>query len=295
MRAWWSVIAAAALGLGLAYGIAVIRAEPAREHPLFAAARTNPLVIAHRGGMHLWPENTVYAFEQAERLGVDMVEMDLRTTSDSVIVVVHDSTVDRTTAGSGPVRGFTLERLKTLDAGYWWSPDGGATYPFRGAGLTIPTLEEVLAALPSMRLNLEIKQAEPSLVPRLCETIRRFRAQHRVLVAPFRGKAVQEFRDACPEVATSATPAEARAFVAMKLLPAPPYMPPVKALQVPERLGRLPVLTPSLLSAARAANFQVHAFTVNDTGEMRRLLELGVNGIVTDRPHLMLEILGRAR
>jgi glycerophosphoryl diester phosphodiesterase len=293
MRAWWGVAAAAVLGLGLVYGIAVIRAEPARNHPLFPATSMNPLVIAHRGGMHLWPENTVHAFRQAARLGVDMIEMDLRTTADGVIVVLHDATVDRTTDGSGPVHGLTLDRLKTLDAGYRWTPDDGLTYPYRGQGLTIPTLEEVLAAVPGMRLNLEIKQARPTLVPRLCETIRRFRAQHRVLVASFQAEAVHAFRDACPEVATSATPAEARAFLAMKMLPAPPYMPPVNALQLPERLGRVLVLTPSLLSAARAANFHVHAFTVNDTGEMRRLLDLGVNGIVTDRPDLMLELLGR--
>jgi glycerophosphoryl diester phosphodiesterase len=294
MRVRWGVLLAGLLlAVALAYAIAAIRADPVREHAFFGRAPAYPLVIAHRGGMHLWPENTLYAFEQAAALGADVLEMDLRATADGVIVVLHDVTVNRTTDGHGDVRDFTLDSLRALDAGYAWSPLGARDHPHRGQGLRIPTLEEVFSELPATRLNLEIKQAEPSLVPQLCELVRRHRAQERVLVASFREAVVHEFRRACPGVATSATASEARAFVAAKLLPAPPFVPSAAALQLPTRLGPVPVVTRPLLRAARRANLPVHAFTVNDPDSMRLLLDRGVDGIVTDRPDLMLRLLGR--
>jgi glycerophosphoryl diester phosphodiesterase len=294
MRLRWGLVAAAALALLLlTYTIAVIRAEPVNDHPLFARAPDHPLVIAHRGGMHLWPENTLDAFQQAAALGTDMLEMDLWTTADGAIVVLHDRTVDRTTDGTGDVRGFTLSQVRELDAGYRWTPDGGRAFPRRGQGVRIPALEEVLVALPDARLNLEIKQNEPPMAAQLCDLLRAQDAQSRVLVASFHDAAIQEFRRACPEVATSATSGEAQRFVALQLLPSPPYVPPARALQLPYRLGAAPIITGPLVRAARQANLQVHAFTVNDTATMRSLLELGADGIVTDRPDLMLEILGR--
>jgi glycerophosphoryl diester phosphodiesterase len=294
MRLRWGIVAAAALALLLlTYTIAVIRAEPVNDHPLFARAPDHPLVIAHRGGMHLWPENTLDAFQQAAALGTDMLEMDLWTTADGAVVVLHDRTVDRTTDGTGDVRGFTLSQVRDLDAGYRWTPDGGRTFPYGGQGVRIPALEEVLVALPDARLNLEIKQNEPPMAAQLCDLLRAHGAQSRVLVASFHDAAIQQFRRACPEVATSATSGEAQRFVALQLLPSPPYVPPARALQLPYRLGAAPIITGPLVRAARQANLQVHAFTVNDTATMRSLLELGVDGIVTDRPDLLLQLLGR--
>jgi glycerophosphoryl diester phosphodiesterase len=287
------VLAIAALLLGLVYAIAAIRAEPVRTHPLFARAPHHPLVIAHRGGMHLWPENTLYAFERVAALGTDMLEMDLWTTADGAIVVLHDRTVDRTTDGTGEVRALTLAQVRELDAGYRFTTDGGRSFPYRGQGLRIPTLEEVLVAVPHARLNLEIKQADPPMAGQLCALIRAHRSPTRVLVASFRDAVVREFRRACPEVATSATAGEAQRFLALQLLPSPAYVPRAKALQLPERLGRAPIITRPLLRAAHQANLQVHAFTVNDTAVMRRLLDDGIDGIVTDRPDLLLEMLGR--
>jgi glycerophosphoryl diester phosphodiesterase len=290
---WGIALAVATLLLALVYGIAVIRAEPVSDHPLFARAPDRPLVIAHRGGMHLWPENTLHALQQAAALGADMLEMDLWTTADGAIMVLHDRTVDRTTDGTGDVRGLTLSGVRELDAGYRWTQDGGRTFPHRGQGLRIPTLEEVLVALPEARLNLEIKQNEPPMAAQLCDLLRTHGAQSRVLVASFHAAAIEQFRRVCPEVATSATSGEAQRFVALQLLPSPPYVPPARALQLPYRLGAAPILTGPLVRAAHQANLQVHAFTVNDTTTMRRLLELGVDGIVTDRPDLMLQLLGR--
>jgi glycerophosphoryl diester phosphodiesterase len=264
------------------------------DRPLALPEAAHPLVIAHRGGALLWPENTLFAFRRAAELGADMLEMDLRATADGAIVVLHDETVDRTTDGMGPVRALTLERLRRLDAAHRWSADGGRTFPLRGAGLVVPTLEEVLRALPRTPMTLEIKQREPSLAAALCRAIRAEGASGRVLVASFHDAEVRSFRRHCPEVATSATAGEARAFVLLsRVAPSPPYTPPAQALQLPERLGSLRVITPRLVDAARRRGFQVHAWTVDEEADMRRLLGLGVDGIVTDRPDRLLEILGR--
>ena len=125
------------------------------EHPFLAGG--NPLVMAHRGGQGLWPPNTLFAFERAVEMGADILEMDIHASADGVLIVHHDDTVDRTTNGSGAIRDHTLTELKELDAGYHWSADGGETYPFRGKGMRIPTLEEVLEAFPKTRLNIDIK------------------------------------------------------------------------------------------------------------------------------------------
>ncbi|MEJ2679856.1 MAG: glycerophosphodiester phosphodiesterase family protein, partial [Gemmatimonadota bacterium] len=115
-----------------------------------------PLLIAHRGGAGLAPENTMAAFRQAvDRWPVDMMELDVHATADGHCVVIHDPTVDRTTNGQGVVAALSLAELQTLDAGYRFELDG--EQPFRDRGVRIPTLDEVLDALPDMRLTIEVK------------------------------------------------------------------------------------------------------------------------------------------
>ena len=120
-------------------------------------------MIAHQGGDGLWPGNTLYAFEQAAALGVDVLEMDLHITKDGVLVINHDETVDRTTDGTGTIEDMTLAELKALDAGYDWSKDGGQTFPYRGMGLTIPTLEEIFQTFPEYHMTIEIKKTTGSM------------------------------------------------------------------------------------------------------------------------------------
>ncbi|MEZ4831342.1 MAG: glycerophosphodiester phosphodiesterase family protein [Caldilineaceae bacterium] len=136
-------------------------------------------------------------------MGVDMLEMDVHASADGVLVVRHDDTVDSTTNGQGEVRTKTLAELKALDAGYRWTDDDGATFPFRGQGITIPTLEEVFAALPDMPMTIEIKQADPSITQPLCDLIRRYNKTDQVIVGSFHNHALDDFRRICPEVATS--------------------------------------------------------------------------------------------
>jgi glycerophosphoryl diester phosphodiesterase len=293
-RRWlWGLLGLIA-ALVIVYAALATLAEPAAAHPVFARVQQRPWIMAHRGGKGLWPENTMHAFEGAVSLGVDVLEMDVHSTADGALVVIHDRTVDRTTQGSGPVQAFTLEELKALDAGYDWSPDGGKTFPYRGQGTTVPTVEEVMTAFPTTPLNIEIKQAEPSLAAPLCQMIRAFDATDNVLVASFHNEVLAQFRLECPEVATATKQSEVVAlFILSKAFLEAAYSPAAEAVQVPEFRSGLHVLTPRFVDAAHRRELQVHAWTINEEHDMRRLLDLGVDGIITDYPDRLMQLLGR--
>lgn len=300
MRKRWKWFAAPALALLVAGGalyavLSRTKGAVVPEHNYFQSDAGRVLAIAHRGGAGLWPENTLYAFERAGASGVDVIETDVRATADGELVLFHDEGVERTTDGNGRVGSLTLAELKRLDAAYRWSPDGGRSFPFKGSGVTIPTLREVFEALPHMRFNIEPKQAAPSLAASLCRLIREHGMADKVLVASFSGAVLSEFRRECPEVATSAATGEVASFLTLHEAGlAASYSPAMQALQVPEHAGGLRVLTRDFVEAAHGRNLRVHAWTVNDEGDMRRLVETGVDGIITDYPDRLLKILGRA-
>lgn len=264
----------------------------AEEHPYFALDEGRPLVMAHRGGSGLWPENTLYAFEHAAEMGVDVIETEIHSTADNNLVFIHDETIDRTTNGTGPVNSFTLAELKEFDAGYNWTADGGLTFPFRGKGLTVPTLEEVFTALENIRINIDIKQVNPPLASQLCEMIHSFNMVEKVMVASFSTKVLRQFRQVCSEVSTSASKGEVTLFFLMNLIfPGTVYGPVCHALQIPEHSSGLHVLTKRFLQGAHSRNLKVHVWTVNQVEDMRRLLELGVDGIITDYPDRLISLL----
>jgi glycerophosphoryl diester phosphodiesterase len=278
----------------LAYGIAVAVANPAPPHPFIKKLPTPPLRIAHRGGAGIWPENTLYAFERAAKLGVDMIELDIHASADGVLVVMHDETVDRTTDGAGLIRQKTLAELKTLDAGYRWTDNGGQSYPFRGLGIEISTLEEVLQALPQMPLIVEIKQAVPAITNALCRLIRQYGRQEDLIVGSFHVDALREMRQICPAVATSAHANEVRLFVALNFLRLTrTYAPAPFAFQVPVRQDNIEIVTPSFVRGAHERGMQVHVWTVNDLAEMEYLIRIGVDGLITDYPDRLMELLVR--
>jgi glycerophosphoryl diester phosphodiesterase len=260
--------------------------------PPFSSRR--PLAIAHQGGGGLWPENTLLAFERSVELGVDALEMDLRGTADGHIVVHHDPSVDRTTDGTGLVASLTLEKLRALDAGYQFTEDGGASHPYRGRGLAIPTILEVMELFPESRLNVEMKEFSPALAGTLCSLLRENGFAPRVLVASIEHEPMAAFRRACPEVATSATMREGLLFYQLhRLRLGSLYRSPATAFQFPERFGDIHVIRPEILAAARSYNVQVHVWTVNEPQDMERMLALGVDGILTDYPDRLLRLMGR--
>lgn len=296
MRSKWliatlSVIVAATA----ACGIMAVTARPAPTHRYFAAAGPGILVIAHRGGAGLRPENTLAAFAHAVAIGADALDMDVQATSDGALVCIHDPAVDRTTDGRGRVDSLTLDELRKLDAGHSWSADGGRTHPFRGKGIRVPALEEVFQHFPTQRMNIEMKRARPVLAQPLCALIRRFGMTERVLVASMDVDTIEAFRLACPEVATSMSRHEALVFYGLQRAGlAGVYSPPVQSLQVPYWFGDNIVPTAEFVDAAHRRNFKVHVWTINDHERARELIRIGVDGIVTDRPERVLALLGRS-
>jgi len=259
--------------------------------PQQPALANPPLLMAHRGGANLWPENTIFAFERATTLGVDLLELDVRLTADDNLVVIHDDTVDRTTNGHGLVREMTVQQLQELDAAYNFTPDNGTTYPYRGQGIHIPTLEEVLNTFPQQRINIEIKDDDKNAAALLSEIITNYQAQHRVVVVSFHDAPLSYFRTLQPEVATGAGPGETRTFYILNQL----YLwrlhrPHADAYQLPTTHGSAHFDTAKFIDHAHQLNQQVHFWTINDPEEMKRLLQLGADGIITDRPDIGLEV-----
>ena len=258
------------------------------------AAENGIIVLAHRGFRGQYPENTMLAFQKAAELGVDGLEMDIHATSDGDLVVSHDETVDRMTNGSGSIKEMTLAELQQLDAGYRWTADEGQTFPFRGQGITIPTLAEVFTAFPQFWINVDIKQAQPTIVMPFVQMIRQFGMAERMMVGSFDTATVHRFRQECPAVATAATEPDARRLVILRKLGLGRfYRGPAQAMQLPEWNGRIRVITPRFLKDAHRAGTAVHVWTVNETVDMNRLIKWGVDGLITDYPDRLLRLLGR--
>ncbi|MGH9969870.1 MAG: glycerophosphodiester phosphodiesterase [Pyrinomonadaceae bacterium] len=270
------------------------------EHPFFAnAPKKRTEVIAHRGGDGQWPGETMYAYKKAMGIGVDVLEMDAFLTKDNELVLMHDRDIGKTTKGNGPVDKFTLAQLKELNAAYNWSPICGDDHAFRDdpdKDLKATSLEEVFQEFPKMRMNIEMKQARRSPAEKLCQMIRHHKMVDKVLVASFSGSYLDEFRCLCPEVATSASGDELLKFYASSLIGGS-YRPVTDAIQVKDRLLAVRVVTNKLVALAHCRDLKpedqdhcrklpVHAWTVNDPKEMRRMIDLGVDGIITDCPGL---------
>jgi glycerophosphoryl diester phosphodiesterase len=207
---------------------------------------------------------------------------------------MHDSSVERTTDGRGRVGDLRLAELKRLDAGFGFTTDGGNTFPFRGRGLKIPTLEEIFTALPEMTFNIEPKQRDPETVSVLCTLIRGRKMTERTIVGSFDQATIDDFRRQCPEVATAASLAEVSKFLALsKTGLVDSYSPPMQVLQVPQTFAGLHIITKEFVTNAHSRNLQVHVWTVNDESEMQSLIDSGVDGIMTDYPDRLLNLLGR--
>ncbi|QFP78086.1 glycerophosphodiester phosphodiesterase [Deinococcus sp. AJ005] len=282
------------LTLGLLGGLGACSSGPAQTE----GAQPNPLItgrvwnVAHQGGELLWPSNTMLAFHNAAALGADMLDTDMHATKDGVLVLSHDDTLDRLTNLKGKIEDMTLEQVQAADAGYTLSPDGGQTFPFRGQGVRVATLSEMLSGFPKMPLSIEIKQVTPSLGIPFCKALRDAGATARVVVSSFSDVAMGDFRTACPEVLTSMTEKELRPLVLLSKVGLSGLAPvPGKSAQVPMTGGGLTVVTPSFVKAMHRRGVSVQVWTINDEATMRRLIGMGVDGILTDDPVLLKRVL----
>ncbi len=246
------------------------------------------MLVAHRGGAKLAPENTMEAFRRAvDWWGADMLELDVRLTRDGHVVVIHDETVDRTTDGTGEVGSLTLDELRGLDAGYRFvSPEGETS--FRGRGVRVPLLSEVLEAFPGMRINAEAK--EPQVAAPLAEVIRSHEAEYRTLFAA----EFERYRAAVDRYPGPWGASRHHVFwfwLGHRLPGGGLYTPGADILQVPEVWNGLRIVTPRFIREAHDRNLPVHVWTVDDPDDMRRLLGWGVDGIQSDRPDLLAAVL----
>ncbi len=265
------------------------------------------IAYAHQGGAWESPSSTLHAIAHALEAGATGVELDVHATADGELVVCHDATVDRTTAGQGTIASFTLAELRQMDFSYWWIAGADVTpgrpsgdYPFRGRAPADPsfgiaTLREVLERFPGVVLNLDIKQTAPVVAPyeeTLARLLAEFDRTDDVIVASFLDSATDAFRGFAPSVPTSAgTMATAEAWRAVQAGELLPEIPAV-AYQVPERQGDLVVVDEPFVVAAHRAGTAVHVWTVNDTESMGRLIDLGVDGIISDVPTALCGVLG---
>jgi glycerophosphoryl diester phosphodiesterase len=249
------------------------------------------LVIAHRGDSAFAPENTMVALEQGLALGVDALEFDVRLTRDGHAVLMHDATLERTTNGIGAVNQQTLADLQKLDAGCRFTSDGGRTFPFRSRGITIPTLESVLAAFRDVPFILEIKSAEASMEVKRLLTLAG--AANRALVASFSDVALAPFRGST--FALGASRPEIIKLYGRALLPGSPSQLSYDALAIPPNLRALPLPVLRFARMARNAGRTTHVWTVDDSEQARRYWAGGVNGIITNDPGAILASAGRGR
>jgi glycerophosphoryl diester phosphodiesterase len=266
------------------------------------------IAFAHQAGAFEGPSCTLHAIGHALGRGATAVELDVHASLDRHLVVCHDATVERTTNHAGSISQLTLDELGEMDNAYWWAPGAiaahdrdPADYPHRGKApadrhFGVATLAEVVREFPGVLLNLDIKGTAPHVEPYerlLADELERLGASETVIVASFHDEAIRSFRAAAPHVATSAATGEVAAFYFSLQDGSRPEVAPVCAFQVPAHYGDVTLVDERFVAAAHQAGVAVHVWTINDAAEMSRLLDLGVDGIMTDTPTALAELLAR--
>jgi glycerophosphoryl diester phosphodiesterase len=245
-------------------------------------------VFAHRGGAALRPENTLVAFDHGLELQADGLELDVQLSKDREVVVIHDSSLERTTNGRGPVAGHTWAELATLDAGHGFEVDG--RYPFRGGGVRVPLLRDVLTRYPRVPIILELKGVNPALARAAVDIARAAGALGRVCFGSFEDATIRAARACGSDVVTSAAREEIRRARWAAWMGLSPRRLPFQAFQVPERLNDYHIATKRFIRAAIRRDIAVQVWTVNDVDSMTRLLSWGVQALITDRPDLAVPL-----
>ena len=224
------------------------------------------------------------ALDNGLALGADGLEIDVQLSRDGIPVVIHDRTLDRTTDRHGPVQALTAAELARVDAGYHFTRDGA--HPFRGRGIGVTTLDAVLAKHHT-RIIIEMKGGEPELARAVGIAIKNAGAVDRTCVGSFYQPSIDALRAGHPEIVTSASEREARwtlhrSWLRWPFISSRKYC----AFQVPERAGRMRVVSPAFVRHVHREHHAVQVWVVNDPADMRRLLDWGVDGIISDVPDI---------
>jgi glycerophosphoryl diester phosphodiesterase len=268
------------------------------------------LAFAHQGGAKEAPSSTLFAIERAVALGATVIELDVHRSRDGELVVCHDPTLERTTDGSGTISGADRDELAGLDAAYWFVPGLGVSpghepeeYPFRGRApaehrFGVASLDEALEACRGVFVNLDIKEGPPEVPAyesELALALRRHRREDEVIVASFSDHRTEAFSAYAPEIATSPGVSLLTGFVQAVRAGAPPpeAVRAHAALQVPDTVAGVHLVDERLVEATHAFGLALHVFTVDDEAEMARLLDIGVDGVMTDLPSTLVALLER--
>ena len=261
-------------------------------HPLLERL-SKPVTIAHQGGNKVYPDESLLAFTNAVDMGIQVLEMDIHRTRNGVLVINHDQTIDRLTDSSGLIREMSWPELQEVDGAYNWSPDG-MTYPYRGKGVKILSLNAVLDSFPQQVYDIEIKQHDPPLESDLCDLLRQYGvASDQVIVASFSDETLTRFQNVCPEVATSLPVNQGTILYILSRIGLERLLPlDAVVAQLPRsfstKLGQLE-LDRRYINAFAKGDRQVWVWTVNDSIEMRRMLNMGAHGIITDHPGILMD------
>ena len=266
---------------------------PQKTTHLVLQRLSKPVTIAHQGGNKVYPDESLLAFTNAVDMGLQVLEVDIHRTKDGVLVINHDQTIDRLTDSSGLIREMSWSGLQQVDGAYNWSPDG-LTYPYRGKGVKILSLIAVLDAFPQQVYDIEIKQHDPPLENDLCDLLRQYGvAADQVIVASFSDETLTRFQGVCPEVATSLPVNQGTILYILSRVGLERLLPlDAVVAQLPRsfstKLGQLE-LDRRYINAFAKGDRQVWVWTVNDSIEMRRMVNMGVHGIITDRPSVLMD------
>jgi glycerophosphoryl diester phosphodiesterase len=253
------------------------------------------LAFAHRGASNEFPENTMPAFERAVQLGADFIETDIHLTRDKKFAVIHDDSIERITNGRGKVSGYTMEELKNFDAGYHFTKDDGNTYPFRGKGIALSSLDEILETFPGCKFNLDIKEKNPEQIKYFVNIIDKYKAQDRIITASKYLSNLNTVRKIRPGIATSFSVPETLGILFLyksSLIFLKNKFRGI-SLQIPEKYGNFNIVTKSFVKQMHEKGLQVHVWTVDKEDDMKRLISYGVDGIMSNDPALLLKVLGK--
>ena len=253
------------------------------------------LHISHRGGAALAPENTLEAFTQAvERYQTQMLELDVHLSRDGEWFVAHDATLDRCTDGTGPLAARTRAELGALDAGFHFELQG--SHPFRGRGVRLPLLREVLRTFPTLRLNIELKEGPPGAVESFATLLEQEGAVDRVCVGSEVDAVGERLAERLPQACHFYPRDALTAFVlAIKAGEDPPEDDRYTVLDMPLFFQGIRLFDAPLREAATARGKWINLWTIDDPSSMRTLIEEGVGGIMTDRPDLLRAALDQAK
>jgi len=258
--------------------------------PAFYSFGSKKVILAHQGGEGEYPSNTKIAFEHAYEAGSDVLDTDMHMTSDGVLVLAHDDTLEGRTNGTGLIADKTLAELQQLDFAYNWSQDGGSTFPYRGQGIGVYTLEQLFADFPAVKFGIEIKPSKSEAASKFCDMIKQFHYEEKTLVSDVDQTSMNAFRKACPTVATSATKSETTKFyIFQKLGLSGLYHPPFSSLQVPEKQGSLTILSKSFIKNAHKWNLQVYPWTIDTPEQAQHFYEMGADGVNTSYPWRIID------